>query len=375
MTARDDRRFGAIINRLIQRENLTRQEAAQAFNVILSNATTPVQQGAFLAALTAKGETEMEVAGAWDAIYQLDTVKIELHTLRPVVENSGTGRDTFKTFNISTAAAIVAAARGVPMARHGSRAITSFCGTVDISEKLGIDVDCPPAVVAKSIEKAGIGLFNGMSPAIHPGALGRILSQVCFGSTLNIAASLANPALPAIGVRGVYSKEMILPVIGVMKSIGYKKALVIYGEVESEGQGANRLSAPGMDEASVNGPTYCARLFENGDIETFTIRPQNYGLGGSSPHDLSPGPDMDGEVRRFVDLISNRESSLRKEAVMINAALIFYAADIVAGIEAGLEMAADALESGAAFKTLTDWVSAQNRDPEKGMKTLERLVA
>ncbi len=375
MTAENDRRFGAIITRLIRHENLTRKEAVQAFSTILTNATTPIQQGALLAALAAKGETEMEVAGAWEAIYNLDTVKVKLNTSRPVVENSGTGRDTFKTFNISTAAAIVAAARGIPMARHGSRAITSFCGTVDISERLGIDVDCPPAVVAKSIERAGIGLFNGMSSGIHPGALGRILSQIYFGSTLNIAASLANPALPDIGVRGVYSREMISPVIGVMKSIGYKKAVVVYGQIDSGGNNVDQWLAPGMDEASVSGPTHCARLFENGDIENFTIRPQDYGLGKGNPADLSPAPDMDCEARRFVDLINSRENGMRKEAVMINAALIFYVADMVPSIEAGLEMAAGALESGAAFNTLAAWVSEQNRDPEKGIKTLERLVA
>ena len=99
------------------------------------------------------------------------------------------------------------------MARHGARSITSLCGTVDMAEMLGVDVECSADLVAESITKAGIGLFNGMSPQSHPRALGRILSQIHFGSTLNIAASLANPAMPKIGVRGVYSREMVLPVI------------------------------------------------------------------------------------------------------------------------------------------------------------------
>ncbi|MCK5350344.1 MAG: anthranilate phosphoribosyltransferase, partial [Desulfobacula sp.] len=219
-----NKEFGSIITRLIQKENLTRNEAKQSFASVLSNEVTDMQQGAFLAALTAKGETKEEVAGSWEAIYDLDTTKVDLESDIKTVDNSGTGMDTFKTFNISTAASVIAAAGGIPMARHGARAITSVCGTVDMAEALGVDVECTADLVVKSIKTAGLGLFNGMSPHIHPMALGRILSQIYFGSTLNIAASLANPALPSIGVRGVYSKEIILPVANVMKEIGYKSA-------------------------------------------------------------------------------------------------------------------------------------------------------
>lgn len=372
MTAENDRRLGSIITRLIRHENISRKESARAFTCILENTVNPVQQGAFLAALSSKGETEEEIAGAWEAVYSLDTVKVRPDTPHPLAENSGTGRDTFKTFNISTAAAIAAAARGVTMARHGSRAITSFCGTVDISEKLGVDVDCPAGLVAESIEKAGIGLFNGMSREIHPRALSKVLSSLYFGSTFNIAASLANPALPEIGVRGVYSKNMIMPVIRLMKSIGYKKALVMHGTIKAGSSRKGNQPAPGMDEASVSGPTFCARLSEQGDIETFTICPEKFGLGRGAPEDLAPLPDIDLETKRFVDIISSREESLRKEAVMLNAALVFYAAEAAASIEAGLETAADSIESGDAFKTLAAWVSVQNREPEKGLKTLER---
>ncbi|MCP4672127.1 MAG: anthranilate phosphoribosyltransferase, partial [Desulfobacula sp.] len=176
--------FGAIITRLIKKENLTRQEAQQAFVYILNNEVTDMHQGAFLASLTAKGETKQEVAGAWEAIYNLDTTKVTLNNGIQAVDNCGTGMDTFKTFNISTAASIITAAGGVAMARHGARAITSSCGTVDMAEALGVDVECNAQLVTKSIETAGVGLFNGMSPEIHPKALGRILSQINFGSTL-----------------------------------------------------------------------------------------------------------------------------------------------------------------------------------------------
>ena len=270
MQTNADKDFGMWITRLIQKGDLTRRESKAAFHTILRNETTEMQQGAFLAALTAKGETEEEVAGSWEAIYELDTVKVKTDHPDPVVENSGTGMDTFKTFNISTAASLVAASGGIPMARHGARSITSLCGTVDMAEMLGVDVECSAQLVAESITKAGIGLFNGMSPQSHPRALGRILSQIHFGSTLNIAASLANPAMPKIGVRGVYSREMILPVIRVMKEIGYERALVFYGGIDD--------SDRGMDEASVCGPTFCAKLEPNTGIREFRFRPEDFGI-------------------------------------------------------------------------------------------------
>ena len=362
-----NKEFGTIITRLIQKENLTRHEARQAFASVLNHDVTDMQQGAFLAALTAKGETKEEVAGSWEAIYDLDTTKVDIGDRIETVENSGTGMDTFKTFNISTAASIIAAAGGIHMARHGARAITSICGTVDMAEALGVDVECTADVVTKSIKTAGLGLFNGMSPNIHPKALGRILSQIYFGSTLNIAASLANPALPSIGVRGVYSKAMILPVANVMKEIGYKSAIVLHGSICD--------SDKGMDEASVCGITHCAQITEKDGIDEFTIDPKKLGLAARDCNDLSPAKDIITESKRFAALLNNKENSARKDAAILNAGLIFLAADKAASLEDGIEQAAKLLEAGTAFKTLEKWVAAQNTDPKKGLTRLHSLVS
>lgn len=361
-----NKEFGALIIRLINKENLTRKQSRQAFITVLNNATNDMQQGAFLAALTAKGETAMEVAGSWDAIYDLDTTKVRMDPGVNLVENSGTGMDTFKTYNISTAASIIAAAGNIPMARHGARAITSLCGTVDMAEALGVDVECTAEIVTKSIKTSGIGLFNGMSPHIHPKALGRILSQIFFGSTLNIAASLANPALPAIGVRGVYAKGMILPVAEVMKEIGYKSAIVLHGCIED--------SPLGMDEASICGITHCARVSGDEEISEFTIDPKKLGLAATPPQTLAPEPKLSLESKRFAALMNNKESGPRKDAALLNAGLIFLAADKVTSLEEGIERAAKLLEKGQAFATLERWVTSQNTDPEKGLKTLHSLV-
>ena len=366
MSQTSNRELGAIITRLIQKENLTRNEAKQSFASVLSDEVTDMQQGAFLAALTAKGETKEEVAGSWEAIYDLDTTKVDLESEIKTVDNSGTGMDTFKTFNISTAASVIAAAGGIPMARHGARAITSVCGTVDMAEALGVDVECTADLVVKSIKTAGLGLFNGMSPHIHPMALGRILSQIYFGSTLNIAASLANPALPSIGVRGVYSKEIILPVANVMKEIGYKSAIVLHGSIDE--------SDKGMDEASVCGITHCAQISEKDGINEFTIDPKKLGLSVKNCKDLSPEKDIKTESKRFAALLNNRGNNARKNAALLNAGLIFLAADRATNLEDGIEQAAGILESGKAFQTLEKWVEAQNTDPKTGLKKLHSLV-
>ena len=182
--------FGANIQRLINKEDLSREEIYTMFCQVLGNEQPDLHQGAFLSALVSKGETVEEIAGAWQAIVEKDTVAVSLDSAEPIIENSGTGMDSLKTFNVSSAAAIVASACGAKIARHGARALTSFCGTVDILEAVGLDVECDVQTVERSIQEQGIGLFNGMSAKIHPFGLGRILSQIRFGTTLNILSMI-----------------------------------------------------------------------------------------------------------------------------------------------------------------------------------------
>jgi anthranilate phosphoribosyltransferase len=365
MTADSHKQFGTYITRLIQGESLSKAESQTAFYTILNDETTAMQQGAFLAALAAKGETEEEVAGGWKAIYDLDTIKAFPQTDAPMVENSGTGMDTFKTFNISTAASLVAAAGGIAMVRHGARAITSKCGTVDMAEALGVNVECKVNTVVNSIEQAGIGLFNGMSPEVHPMALGRILSNIYFGSSLNIAASLANPALPKLGVRGVYAENRIIPVAKVMKAIGYKRALVFYGTITNSGLG--------MDEASVCGITHGAELMENGQIEPFILTPEEFGLSMNAPESLASTGDLDTEARDFIALVKGKKNGARKEAIVLNAGLIFYIAGKSGSISDGVNQAVRILEKGHAYDTLENWVSVQNDDSESGLRKLRQV--
>lgn len=368
MSEMEMKAFGRIITRLVNKQNLSRDEAFSAFSTVLRNETTEIQQGAFLAALTAKGETEEEIAGCYDAVYQIDTVKVYPVLKGPVVENSGTGMDSFKTFNISTAASVIAAAcGGISIARHGARAITGKCGTVDIAESLGIDVECDVSVVSQSIEQCGLGLFNGMSPKVHPCALGRILSRISFGSTLNIAASLASPIKADTGVRGVYSRTMMKPAIETMKKIGYRKSIVFCGSIDN--------SDKTMDEASVCGETWCMQTDRYGNISEFSFSPSDAGLTVHSPHELAQGDDITMEAVNFVNLMKNTGSKARIEAALLNAGMILFAASFVDTIGDGVRAASGILESGKAFEKLVSWIKCQNTDSEAGMNKFSRLKA
>lgn len=363
MDREKNNKLGRYIDRLIQGESLIREEAYDAFTMILANEVTEMQQGAFLAALTAKTETAQEVAGGWEAIYEMDTKKVDFGELT-VVDNCGTGMDTFKTFNISTAASLVAAAGGIKMARHGARAVTSFCGTVDMAELLGVDVECEVELVKKSVIDAGIGLFNGSSSKVHPMALGRILSRISFGSPLNIAASLAHPGLPKVGVRGVYSPALLQPVAEVMRAIGYSDAVVVYGEIKG--------SDKGMDEASVCGESH-AMLLKDGVITPFSFMPEDVGVGLYSADCIAMETSREKAAEEMYELLGGKGEPAKNDAVIVNSSLIFYVQDMVPTLKDGVELARELLMSGKALETLGKWVLVQNRDEGVARAKLEAL--
>ncbi len=357
--------FGALIGRLLAGSDLSREEAAAAFAEILGDRQSEIHQGAFLAALTAKGPTPDEIAGAWAAILDRDTVTVAVAADPPLVDNCGTGMDGAGTFNISTAAAIVAAAGGCRLARHGARAVSSACGTVDVCQALGVDVDCPVQTVCDSIEKAGIGLFNAMSPRVHPGALGRILSRLRFGSILNIAASLANPARPTLAVRGVYRPELVLPIARAMRSIGYRRALVFHGRLPD---------GRGMDELAPAGDNTTAELHADGRITTRRVDPARLGLSGGDPQLLSGSGVAAAEARSLVRLIGGRENGIRREAVCLNAAAILYISDRVADLAEGVALASRLIEDGRVLAALERWVAAQQTEAGAGKERFQSLV-
>ena len=356
--------FGDQITELISGNNLSRETAKKMMMVTLTGSQPDLQQGAFLASLRMKGETEDEIVGCFEAIIASDTNSVNLEDL-PVIENCGTGMDSLKTFNISTLSAIVAACMDVPIARHGARAISSKCGTVDLCEALGVDIDCSVDTVKRSIEQCGLGLFNGTSAEVHPMGLGRILSQIRFGTTLNIAASLANPALPKLAVRGVGAPEQIEPTLKVMKHIGYQKGLVLHG--------FNMDRTAGMDELSTLGVSKVGFFQENRDTEYFEIKPEDTGLSTGNYEDIKPDSDRGSEAQRAVLLLAGKNSRSRIDIVSLNAGAILWMAEKVTNLREGVAAAKQIINEGKALKKLVSWVKTQNREPESGNGIISRL--
>ncbi len=356
--------FAQAINTIIQKKNLSHAEMSYCFARLMNNQETEMNQGAFLAALAAKGETPEEIRAVWEKIMELDTVLARPQVESPVVENSGTGMDTIKTFNISTLAALCAASAGVHIGRHGSRAITSSCGTVDILEQVGVGMDVEPAIVRESIEKTQIGLFNGTSSLVHPAALGRILSQISFGSVLNIAASLANPAIPDYAVRGVGSPEMVKPVAEIMQQIGIKKALVLHG--------FNADKQNGMDEASTLGETYFACYESNKPLQTGSFAPEDLGIKRGKLEDIQASVNIQQESHRFLKILSGQGKSSQNDIVALNSGLILHLSGLVKDLKTGYQKSLEILGSQQALRKLRQWITVQNR-PENRQQACSRF--
>lgn len=360
------REFGQNIQKLIEKQHLNRNESYDMFRQILENRQPDLQQGAFLSALAAKGETVEEIAGAWQAIVELDTCKLDLQMDQPLVENSGTGMDALQTFNVSTAAAVVAAAAGITMARHGARALTSVCGTVDILDVLGINVECSVEHVGRSIETAGIGIFNGMSARVHPNALFRILSRIRFGSTLNMAASLASPCRPTHALRGVFAEPVMDKIAKIMQAIGYQRAMVVHG-YDGHGQ-------KGMDEISTLGKTAVREFFPDGRQAAYQITPEDLGLSRTTYEAVAAQGDLEKEAIRFMQVISGSDHQPCIELVCANAGAILYLAGHAPDLKTGATQSKEIIQSGRALKKMCHWVAAQNDPDQKGIARFTRIA-
>jgi anthranilate phosphoribosyltransferase len=357
--------FGNVVTRLIRKEDLSFDETYYFFEQLMKDKPSQMHQGAFLAALSAKGAKTQEVLAVWRCLMDHDTETVSIDTEKPVVDNCGTGMDKIKTFNISTAAAIVAAYLGAVVARHGSRSLTSACGTVDILERLGVNVDVPVQLVKESVEKTGIGIFNGMSSLVHPQALGRILSQISFGSVLNIAASLANPVNPTHAVRGVYDKDMVKPVSEIMKSNGFKRAVIVCGLDENGNSG--------IDEAGTIGKTAFAEISDGRVTEGF-FSPSDFGLSVAGADAIKSLGNAEKEENRFLSILLGMGAREENEIVALNSALVLYVSGLAKTIGEAVLKSLGAIQSGNAVEKLREWVRHQNISGE-GERKLEALDA
>ncbi len=361
------RDFGAAVVRLTRGENLTREEAKECWRQVCEEEQTDLQQGGFIGALKAKGETPEEVAGTFEALYEHDTLKVRVSTPEPLIDNCGTGADTLKTFNISTGAAIVGSACGLYVVRHAARAISSNCGAIDVVEAFGVNVESAPEVPKQSIEKVGICAWNAFLPAVHPKTLARVLSQIRFGSAINLVGPLLNPTMPEHKVMGVPTREMIDIEVRTLRELGFKRAFVMHGLDDN--------SDKGMDEISLLGPTEVAELDEDGNITTRTITPEDFGIEKTTYEVIASSRDVRSDALTLLEVLAGKDQGPRRDIVCLNAAPLLTVMGKAGDLREGVEMARAAIDDGRAMAKLRDWVTWQNHRPEDGLPTLDKMTA
>jgi anthranilate phosphoribosyltransferase len=360
------RQFGAIIDRLTRKQDISRAETKECWRQICLDEQPKLQQGAFLAALAAKPETLDEIAGTFDALYEFDTTKVAIDTPEPIIENAGTGGDTLKTFNISTGAAIVAAACGLYVARHCARAVTSNCGAVDVIEALGVGVECGPEFPRRSIEQVGICAWNGFVPWLRPTFIKRFPAEIRFGTTVNFVGPLLTPTMPEYRVMGIKSLDGVEFLSRLLRELGLKRAFVMHG-LDAAG---NR----GMDELSTLGPSHIAELKPDGSIEESVMTPEQLGLRQARYEEIASTRDVWLEALTLLRVIAGADSGARQDIVCLNAAPLLYVMGRVVDLREGVAMARAAIQDGRALRKLRDWVTWQNETPDAGTQTLDRML-
>lgn len=320
--------------KLVERKDLTPQEAEGVMGEIMRGEATPSQIGAFLVALRMKGETPQEIAGCARAMRSCAiTVKTNCKEL---VDTCGTGGDQTGTFNISTVTAFVVAGAGLPVAKHGNRSVSSRCGSADLLEALGVKIDLGPEEVAQCIDRVGIGFLFAprLQPAMKNAAVPR--KEMGIRTIFNILGPLTNPASASIQLLGVYSPDLTETLASVLNLLGSARAMVVHG-------------AGGLDELSTADKNKITQL-RNGKITTYYLRPKELGLAPASLEELKGGtPKENAEIA--LSLLKG-ESGRRREVVLLNAAACLVAADKAPDFREGLVLAARAIDSGEALKKL-----------------------
>jgi anthranilate phosphoribosyltransferase len=322
-----------LLNRVIGGESLTSDETEALMQRMMDEELTPVQLAGFLVALRAKGETPDEVVG-FARTMRARARHIEADVA--LADTCGTGGDYRGTFNISTAAALIVAACGQPVAKHGNRAASGRCGSADVLEAVGVDVALPPAGVARCIRDAGMGFL--FAPAFHPAMKFAAVPRRELGvrTVFNLLGPLTNPARPAYQLLGVSSADLLDLMAESLLKLGVQCALVVH-------------SQDGTDEISVGCPTM-VREVRNDEVRSYELVPEDFGVGRAEP-DSVRGGDAETNAAILMGVLQGRGGPTR-DAAVINAAAALYAAGRADDLRRGAELAATAVESGAAASTL-----------------------
>ncbi len=326
------------IIKIVSKEDLAYEEARDTMLEIMKGETTPTQNAAFLAALSTKStkaETIDEISGCAYAMRSLATPVP--HPGMEVLEIVGTGGDGAHSFNISTTTAMVVAAGGVKVAKHGNRAASSLSGTADCLEALGVNIQQDPELCRKMLEEAGFCFMFAQKYHAAMKYVGPIRKELGFRTVFNILGPLTNPAKPEMFLLGVYDEYLVEPVAKVLSSLGVKRALVVYGKDR-------------MDEVSVSAPTTVCEL-RDGFYRTFEIKPEDFGLARGTKEEIVGGsPEENAEITRGI--LNGTITGAKRNIVLMNAGCALYAGKAAESIEEGVKLAANLIDSGAALKTL-----------------------
>ncbi len=333
------------IIKIVNKEDLTYDEAYTVMSEIMSGETSPTQNAAFLSALStksAKAETTDEIAGCANAMRDR-AVKVNIDM--DVLEIVGTGGDNAHSFNISTTSALVAAAGGVKVAKHGNRAASSKCGTADCLEALGVNIQQSPERCAELLNDVGMCFFFAQKYHTSMKYVGAIRKELGFRTVFNILGPLTNPASPKMQLLGVYDAYLVEPLAQVLISLGVRRGMVVYGQDK-------------LDEISASAPTTVCE-FKDGWFKSYTIVPEDFGIERCSKSDLVGGsPEENAKITKAV---LSGEKGPKRNAVLLNAGAALYIAGKAETIADGITLAAEIIDSGKALKTLQKFIEVSNR--------------
>ena len=336
------------IEKIVNKEDLTYEEAYNSMNEIVNGESSPTQNAAFLAALSTKSarfETIDEITGCAAAMREHAT-KVDKGDMQ-VLEIVGTGGDKAGSFNISTTSAFVAAAAGVKIAKHGNRAASSKSGTADCLEALGANINIDPEDCVRLLRDVGFCFFFAQKYHTSMKYVGAIRRELGFRTVFNILGPLTNPAVPDFYLLGVYDQYLAEPIAHVLKSLGAKRALVVYGEDK-------------LDEISGSSETFIAELGEDGEIRTYEIKPEDFGFARGTKEDvLGADPASNAQITR--DILGGKITGPKLNVVLLNSGAALYAAGKTGSIADGIAMAKDIIADGRALKKLDEFIEQSGK--------------
>lgn len=333
------------IVKIVNKGDLTYDEAYAVMNEIMSGETTPTQNAAFLAALSAKSaraETTDEIAGCAAAM-RAHATRVE--TGMELFEIVGTGGDNAQSFNISTTAALVAAAGGMKVAKHGNRAASSQCGTADCLEALGVNIQQSPARCIELLNEVGMCFFFAQKYHASMKYVGAVRKELGFRTVFNILGPLTNPGTPSMQLLGVYDEYLVEPLAQVLINLGVKRGMVVYGQDK-------------LDEISVSAPTKICEI-RDGWFKSYVITPEGFGIERCTRDDLKGGTPA--ENARITRAVLGGERGHKRNAVLMNAGAALLIGGKAGSMKEGIALAAEIIDSGKALETLEKLITVSNR--------------